>query len=300
MEQSGPRKPALQTHTPCTQTPRSPSALLQSLRHGSPRDARCRSCRPCADAAHRTSRIEAESRITAPSPKKVGSNFTHDKCRKLKSQPGYATAPEADGSRKRLAPAGGLGILVQRGHGGPGMRACAALCSPIAATPRAEPAPPFSPRRRALTTDCEQGVLYGITSPIVGHPLDTVWPARHAPCCQRGGAPQPDLGDVTQVKTKMQSQAGYAQGGAIRTLSTVVKTEGFMALWRGLPAPLAGSMVFRSVQFSAYGAWCERRAKRGVTARLTAGFPAHTYPHHRLAPASRASGSSRGRRRPSR
>lgn len=73
------------------------------------------------------------------------------------------------------------------------------------------------------------GILFGITSPLVGHPLDC-------------------------IKTKMQAQAGYGTGGAWRTLVTVVRTEGFLALYRGLLPPLLGSSVYRSVQFSVYGA----------------------------------------------
>ncbi len=73
------------------------------------------------------------------------------------------------------------------------------------------------------------GMAFGLTSPLIGHPLDT-------------------------VKTKMQAQDGYASGSAWRTLTTVVRTEGFRALYRGLLPPLVGSSIFRSVQFSVYAA----------------------------------------------
>jgi solute carrier family 25 carnitine/acylcarnitine transporter 20/29 len=73
------------------------------------------------------------------------------------------------------------------------------------------------------------GMLFGLTSPLIGHPLDT-------------------------VKTKMQAQGAYVQGGAWRTLRAVARSEGFLALYRGLLPPLLGSSVFRSVQFSVYSA----------------------------------------------
>eukprot|EP01122_Echinamoeba_exundans_P011469 TRINITY_DN4565_c0_g1_i2.p1 TRINITY_DN4565_c0_g1~~TRINITY_DN4565_c0_g1_i2.p1 ORF type:complete len:298 (+),score=23.48 TRINITY_DN4565_c0_g1_i2:177-1070(+) len=73
------------------------------------------------------------------------------------------------------------------------------------------------------------GFLYGITSPIVGQPLDT-------------------------VKTKMQAQPEYAKGGMIRTFKDVIRREGFMALYKGLIPPLVGSTIFRSIQFGVYNA----------------------------------------------
>lgn len=39
----------------------------------------------------------------------------------------------------------------------------------------------------------------------------------------------------------------------ISTLTKVVKTDGFLGLYRGLLPPLAGSIFFRSVQFAVYG-----------------------------------------------
>jgi solute carrier family 25 carnitine/acylcarnitine transporter 20/29 len=73
------------------------------------------------------------------------------------------------------------------------------------------------------------GVLYGLTSPLIGQPLDT-------------------------VKTKMQAQGNYMRGGMVNTFSTVVKNEGFFALYRGLLPPLIGSSIFRSIQFGVYNA----------------------------------------------
>ena len=78
------------------------------------------------------------------------------------------------------------------------------------------------------------GTIYGLTSPLVGHPLDT-------------------------IKTKMQAQNIYANTSAYKTLLTVFKSEGIKGLYRGLLPPLVGSSIFRSVQFSAY-AWAYSRA----------------------------------------
>lgn len=71
------------------------------------------------------------------------------------------------------------------------------------------------------------GVLYGLTSPLIGQPLDT-------------------------VKTKMQAQGSYMRGGMFNTFSNVVKNEGFLALYKGLLPPLIGSSIFRSIQFGVY------------------------------------------------
>ncbi len=66
------------------------------------------------------------------------------------------------------------------------------------------------------------GTLFGMTSPLIGHPLDT-------------------------VKTKMQAQTSYMAGSATRTLLNVVKHEGFFALYRGLLPPLVGSSIWDTV-----------------------------------------------------
>jgi solute carrier family 25 carnitine/acylcarnitine transporter 20/29 len=71
------------------------------------------------------------------------------------------------------------------------------------------------------------GVLYGLTSPLIGQPLDT-------------------------VKTKMQAQTTYMKGGMFNTFSTVVRNEGFFALYKGLLPPLVGSSIFRAIQFGVY------------------------------------------------
>jgi solute carrier family 25 carnitine/acylcarnitine transporter 20/29 len=71
------------------------------------------------------------------------------------------------------------------------------------------------------------GVVFGIASPVCGHPFDS-------------------------LKSKMQAQPSYTSGSSFATLRTVVRQEGFLALWRGLTPPLLGSMIFRSLQFSSY------------------------------------------------
>lgn len=73
------------------------------------------------------------------------------------------------------------------------------------------------------------GILFGLTSPLIGHPLDT-------------------------LKTQMGANLKYDKGSAFRTMLTMVRTEGLLSLYRGLLPPLVGSSIFRSVQFTAYGA----------------------------------------------
>lgn len=73
------------------------------------------------------------------------------------------------------------------------------------------------------------GLMYGMSSALLGHPIDT-------------------------IKTKMQSQLAYAKGGMIHTMTSIVRNEGFFALYKGLLPPLLGSSIFRSVQFGVYSA----------------------------------------------
>ena len=72
------------------------------------------------------------------------------------------------------------------------------------------------------------GLVYGATSPLVGHPIDS-------------------------VKTRMQADARYAATSALQTARLILRAEGLRGLYRGLLPPLLGSSVFRSVQFSVYG-----------------------------------------------
>lgn len=72
------------------------------------------------------------------------------------------------------------------------------------------------------------GLVYGCVSPLIGHPLDT-------------------------VKTVMQA-GGNSSAGAVATARTMYAAGGARAFYRGILPPLVGSSIFRSVQFSAYGA----------------------------------------------
>jgi solute carrier family 25 carnitine/acylcarnitine transporter 20/29 len=71
------------------------------------------------------------------------------------------------------------------------------------------------------------GVLFGMVSPIVGHPLDT-------------------------CKTRMQVEHAYRNSGFLETVRRVHKTEGIRGFYRGFIPPLFGSMAYRGVLFSAY------------------------------------------------
>jgi solute carrier family 25 (mitochondrial carnitine/acylcarnitine transporter), member 20/29 len=62
------------------------------------------------------------------------------------------------------------------------------------------------------------------------------------------------------VKTKMQAEPAYMNGGMTATFKNVVKNEGFLALYKGLMPPLIGSSIFRSVQFGVYS-WCQTLQK---------------------------------------
>lgn len=70
------------------------------------------------------------------------------------------------------------------------------------------------------------GVLFGIASPLSAHPLDT-------------------------IKTVQQTGS---TGGAWAVLRRLFRDGGVRRLYAGLLPPLAGSSVYRAVQFSAYGA----------------------------------------------
>jgi len=71
------------------------------------------------------------------------------------------------------------------------------------------------------------GAVYGITSLVVGHPLDT-------------------------LKTKMQAQTAHMKGSAFAVFVNTVKTQGLIGLYRGCVPPLLGASVLRSVQFGVY------------------------------------------------
>lgn len=71
------------------------------------------------------------------------------------------------------------------------------------------------------------GIVFGATSPLFGHPIDS-------------------------IKTRMQADLRFTSSSALVTFRTIVKSEGFLALYRGLIPPMLSSSVFRSVQFSTY------------------------------------------------
>lgn len=90
------------------------------------------------------------------------------------------------------------------------------------------------------------GLAFGLTSPLVAHPLDT-------------------------LKSRMQALPALAGAGALRSLRQTLAEGGWRALYRGLLPPLLGSVLYRSVQFSAYSAaYAACRDSRALTAELPA------------------------------
>lgn len=73
------------------------------------------------------------------------------------------------------------------------------------------------------------GVVFGLTSVVVGHPFDT-------------------------IKTKMQAQQGFENMNMRKSFAFVFKQEGLKGLYRGCIPPLMGSGFYRSIQFSAFEA----------------------------------------------
>lgn len=72
------------------------------------------------------------------------------------------------------------------------------------------------------------GVLFGLVSPLIGHPFDT-------------------------LKTRMQAEKAYRYTGIFETAKRVYLKDGLIGgFYRGLVPPLIGSIGFRSIQFSAY------------------------------------------------
>ena len=95
-----------------------------------------------------------------------------------------------------------------------------------------------------LFTALGAGITYGITSVIVGHPIDT-------------------------IKNKMQAQEGYEARNAINSLIKTLQTQGVHGLYRGATPQFIGSMIFRSLQFGAY---------QSVYSRLNNQFGCHEIP----------------------
>ncbi len=71
------------------------------------------------------------------------------------------------------------------------------------------------------------GMLFGLVSPSVGHPFDT-------------------------VKTKMQAEVAYQNLGVMDTVKRMYRLDGFRGFYRGFIPPLVGSVAYRGVLFSAY------------------------------------------------
>jgi hypothetical protein len=71
------------------------------------------------------------------------------------------------------------------------------------------------------------GLAYGVSSVLVGHPIDT-------------------------IKNKMQAQEGYEAKDALRTMFTTLRTQGILGLYRGALPQFIGSMCFKSAQFTGY------------------------------------------------
>lgn len=73
------------------------------------------------------------------------------------------------------------------------------------------------------------GCLFGATNTIVGHPFDT-------------------------IKTKMQAQSQHmgVKVGYLETVSSVLKKEGPLILYRGALAAGTGSIIYRATGFSVF------------------------------------------------
>jgi hypothetical protein len=72
------------------------------------------------------------------------------------------------------------------------------------------------------------GVCFGVTSPLVSHPLDV-------------------------IKSRMQALPS-AQGSSLSTLASTLRSGGIRALYAGLLPPLIGSAFYRSLQMSVFSA----------------------------------------------
>jgi solute carrier family 25 carnitine/acylcarnitine transporter 20/29 len=89
------------------------------------------------------------------------------------------------------------------------------------------------------------GVCFGVTSPLVSHPLDV-------------------------LKSRMQALPS-ASGGTLATLRATVSAGGLRALYAGLLPPLLGSSLYRGLQMSAYAT---AYAALGASPELCAPQPA--------------------------
>lgn len=71
------------------------------------------------------------------------------------------------------------------------------------------------------------GALFGLVSPVVGHPLDT-------------------------IKTKMQADSAHLHSTFSDTVKSVYRSQGVLGFYRGFLPPLLGSIAYRGVLFGAY------------------------------------------------
>jgi solute carrier family 25 carnitine/acylcarnitine transporter 20/29 len=71
------------------------------------------------------------------------------------------------------------------------------------------------------------GMAFGMVSPTVGHPFDT-------------------------VKTRMQVDPAFTKLGFVQSVSRIYRLNGMGGFYRGFVPPLLGSVMYRGLQFSAY------------------------------------------------
>jgi solute carrier family 25 (mitochondrial carnitine/acylcarnitine transporter), member 20/29 len=71
------------------------------------------------------------------------------------------------------------------------------------------------------------GMVFGLVSPIIGHPFDC-------------------------IKTKFQAESIYRNSSLTQTIRFVYKNEGILGFYRGFVPNLLSSMAYRGVLFSAY------------------------------------------------
>jgi solute carrier family 25 (mitochondrial carnitine/acylcarnitine transporter), member 20/29 len=97
------------------------------------------------------------------------------------------------------------------------------------------------------------GILFGATNTVVGHPFDT-------------------------IKTKMQAQHDFIMEqnhGYLKSIEMVYHRDGLIGFYRGVIPPFFGSIIYRSLQFSAYEAVftkCENSPNSRKKIPLTGGI----------------------------
>jgi solute carrier family 25 (mitochondrial carnitine/acylcarnitine transporter), member 20/29 len=95
------------------------------------------------------------------------------------------------------------------------------------------------------------GFLFGATNSFVGHPFDT-------------------------IKTKMQAQRDFiGKMGYIDSIKLVYRNDGLIGFYRGVIPPLAGGVIYRSLQMSGYEtmyAKCEHHDNMKKTIPFTGGI----------------------------